>query len=76
MLRAGDRLTPSRRLSRAMTLGLFKPECPRLYDRINADALNKVFSNRDGGQITFEYADCQVTVHGDSAVTVTPTDTF
>jgi hypothetical protein len=46
-------------------------DCPPLYDRVNPDAVDALFADRDGGQFTFEYHECQVTVHGDTEVTVT-----
>lgn len=46
-------------------------QLPPLYDTVNTDALDMLFSERDGGTLTFEYADCTVVVHGDVTVTVT-----
>lgn len=45
---------------------------PQLYERVNPDALDEMFAGRDGGKVTFEYADCQVTVVNDTAVIVDP----
>lgn len=59
------------------TTGRRIDELPALFDVVDPDALNSVFSmprsdvTRDGVHLTFTYADCCVSVH-DSTVTVSP----
>ena len=54
-------------------------ELDPLYNVINPDALNLLYTptndgnqRQNNGQITFPYNDCEVTVHADGEVTVTP----
>ena len=53
-------------------------ELPPLYDTIDPDALNELFDSSTGGAITrsgrveFTYASCDVTVHADERVAVSP----
>lgn len=54
-------------------------ELDPLYNVINPDALNLLYTPTNGGnqrqtsgKITFPYNDCQVTVHADGEVAVTP----
>lgn len=44
-------------------------QLPVLHDTVDTDALDMLFTERDGETLTFEYADCEVVVNG--AVTVT-----
>jgi hypothetical protein len=50
----------------------------RLYDVVDPDGLEQVFGKksdgtiRTGGQLTFELAQCQVTVHSEGRVVATP----
>ena len=45
-------------------------DCPPLHDFVDTDALNNLFDDRNGGRLSFQYHDCEVTVHYNSAVTV------
>ena len=52
-------------------------ELPPLYDAIDPDALNKLFSGalgaeRRDGSVEFAYAGCDVSVRADGRVTVVP----
>ena len=52
-------------------------DLPPLYDTIDADALNALFSGETGnsplceGSLTFEYSDSSVTIWSDRLVTIT-----
>lgn len=46
----------------------------RLYDVIDPDALDRLFTN-GSGTVEFTVAGCQVTVHGDERVVVVPVAT-
>lgn len=43
-----------------------------LYDVIDPDALETLCNGAFDGSVTFQYADCEVTVDGDGWVQVTP----
>lgn len=45
---------------------------PPLFNTVDPDALDALFTDRFNGTLTFEYAGCQVRVAGDSSVTVCP----
>lgn len=51
-------------------------DLPPLYDAINPDALNELFTSRSEpgvDQVTFRYVGYDVVVHGNGDVRVTPT---
>lgn len=45
-------------------------ELPPLYESIDPDALDKAVQRSDSCRVTFEYADCEVTVGGFDRVSV------
>ena len=53
-------------------------ELPPLYDTVDPDALNELFDPSTGGavgrsgRVEFTYAGCDVTVHADERVAVSP----
>jgi hypothetical protein len=53
-------------------------ELPPLYDTVDPDALNELFDSSTGGavgrsgRVEFTYAGCDVTVHADERVAVSP----
>jgi hypothetical protein len=66
-------LTESIVLSLADVKGVDPLELPPLYDAVDTDALEQLFSRDDDSlELTFFVADCEVTVGGCEDVTVTP----
>lgn len=45
-----------------------------LYEAVDPDAVDALFTREFEGWIEFEYADCAVRVHGDGAIRVDPRD--
>lgn len=47
-------------------------ELPSLFDAVNPQALDNLFTDPSAGVVSFEWADCLVTFDGEGVVTVTP----
>lgn len=45
-------------------------DCPPLYESVDPDALDSLFADRGSGTVTFQYADCIVTVEANGRVSV------
>jgi hypothetical protein len=71
-------LPTAQRVVRAVSsrLGVDSLDLPPLYDAVDPDALDALFSDPPGmswsrtGTVSFEYATCTVFVHGDGTIVV------
>jgi hypothetical protein len=50
--------------------GVDPTELPRLFDAVDADALDAIFADGRPGRVTFTYAGYEITVSGRDRVTV------
>jgi len=48
---------------------------PPLYESVDPDALNELVESMSDGEVSFEHADCEITVDSDGGVQLTGTFT-